>query len=616
MRFAALTLTIGFILAGTAAGATGRDGSASALPQPWRILYSSDWTGPTEIYAVDSSGKAPVGQLTFGREPDCASGGLFACGFISPMPSPNGRFVLYRSVAPYLDLGALWIARADGREPRLLTTTQGCAMWAPDSLHVAYRTGDGVHLINVDGSGEHVVAPPPRWWTDCSAQTSGRPARSPDGRWIAFAATDGIRVTDMRAPSAHFSRLLTHDHGFDLTWSPDSRSLAYIEGQFPGLDSISSRDLRVVGVDGRVRTVVAADHAYGGRIVSLAWTRPPKGTRYRTPEAAPAKLVTSDSDHADGLIERLAADGDHVAYVSCLRVHVWAPAQQTDVTVGGNPLVAATPPAFCDTDPGGRNFDYDLALAGDRVAYATRAGGLSYRWTMSASTLGSATSTVLATGTSSMGIDFPYGVAGMLAGSGPLLVYSYWHTPMSTANILDEEIRRVDADGCPCPVIASNAGPDVPLDVESGRIVAADDKATRVLDAQGGVLVTIPVAPLAAQLTGSDLVLLVRGRLLDYAASSGDLRQTWPLPDVPSGGETGDPNNGRAIPSGVRLALEDAAHGLVTYVLDEQVHVLRLADGKDATVGPGRLARFIAAGLVYADGARIRLIPFDRLPLS
>jgi hypothetical protein len=43
--------------------------------------------------------------------------------------------------------------------------------------------------------------------------------------------------------------------------------------------------------------------------------------------------------------------------------------------------------------------------------------------------------------------------------------------------------------------------------------------------------------------------------------------------------------------------------------------MLRLADGADRVVGPGKLPRFMDAGFVYADGARIRLVPFDRLPL-
>jgi len=33
-------------------------------------------------------------------------------------------------------------------------------------------------------------------------------------------------------------------------------------------------------------------------------------------------------------------------------------------------------------------------------------------------------------------------------------------------------------------------------------------------------------------------------------------------------------------------------------------------------VGAGTLARFMDAGLVYADGARLHVVPYDRLPLS
>jgi hypothetical protein len=49
------------------------------------------------------------------------------------------------------------------------------------------------------------------------------------------------------------------------------------------------------------------------------------------------------------------------------------------------------------------------------------------------------------------------------------------------------------------------------------------------------------------------------------------------------------------------------------YVLDDQVHLLRLADGRDTTIGPGTYARFMNAGLVYADGARIHLVPYEQL---
>ena len=63
------------------------------------------------------------------------------------------------------------------------------------------------------------------------------------------------------------------------------------------------------------------------------------------------------------------------------------------------------------------------------------------------------------------------------------------------------------------------------------------------------------------------------------------------------------------------LRLEDASSGLAAYILDRQVHLLRLSDGADAVVAYGTIARFTDTGLVYADGARIHLVPFDRLPL-
>jgi hypothetical protein len=43
--------------------------------------------------------------------------------------------------------------------------------------------------------------------------------------------------------------------------------------------------------------------------------------------------------------------------------------------------------------------------------------------------------------------------------------------------------------------------------------------------------------------------------------------------------------------------------------------MLRLSDGATAAVASGSLARFFDGGLAYAEGARVRIIPFDRLPL-
>jgi hypothetical protein len=43
--------------------------------------------------------------------------------------------------------------------------------------------------------------------------------------------------------------------------------------------------------------------------------------------------------------------------------------------------------------------------------------------------------------------------------------------------------------------------------------------------------------------------------------------------------------------------------------------VIRLADGHDVFVAAGTTARFFDGGLVYADGSRIRVVPFETLAL-
>jgi hypothetical protein len=53
----------------------------------------------------------------------------------------------------------------------------------------------------------------------------------------------------------------------------------------------------------------------------------------------------------------------------------------------------------------------------------------------------------------------------------------------------------------------------------------------------------------------------------------------------------------------------------VAYVLDGQVHLLRLSDGANVFAAPGSLARFTDTGLVYAAGSSLRLVPYDQLPL-
>jgi hypothetical protein len=109
------------------------------------------------------------------------------------------------------------------------------------------------------------------------------------------------------------------------------------------------------------------------------------------------------------------------------------------------------------------------------------------------------------------------------------------------------------------------------------------------------------------------VVILIAHELRDYDAATGALLHTWPLPDVSAGVDCKSVLN-NTCPA-LRLTLEDAAHGLVAYSPDNQVHLLRLSDGADAIIGPAALARFMDEGLVYANGSKLKLVAYDQLPL-
>src|SRR5262249_1716592 len=149
--------------------------------------------------------------------------------------------------------------------------------------------------------------------------------------------------------------------------------------------------------------------------------------------------------------------------------------------------------------------------------------------------------------------------------------------------------------------------------VHTGGVVARAANGALCPTAAGVRLLSLPVHALGAQFDGSRLVLLVPGELREYDLDSGALLHTTMLPDVESGSECGSPHYcDRRRP---RLMLEDARRGLAAYVLDREVHLRRLVDGADVVIAPASLARFFDGGLVYADGARVSVVPWEQLPL-
>jgi hypothetical protein len=633
-----------------AAGAAPSHAAEAAL----RVLYAGDWTGSMQVFAADPTGRLPLGQVTFGS-PGGACRAPTACGYASPLPSPDGRRVAYRAA------DTLYVADANGAHARAVGEASAAA-WSPDSRTLAYSAPDGVHV------GGRVVlrrpcAGPLRWSPDGAAlallcgrdlvvlrggrartlardavaglawspdgrslaygtsqgiseipAVGGRAralwavgpdlnrvflshlelAFAPDGRTLAFALGGAIRMLDARTLSVRVTRAAGHD----LAWAPDGSRLLFVQGAESGDgSSITTGDVQTVTRDGHIRTVVAAAKPYGGQIVDATWTTVPAGVRYRPPE-------TVVGTFAGGPVQEIAADGSRVAFIACGAVSVWTPATGavTPVSRSGE----------CEA-PYSRQHAYTLGLAGDRVVWFEKGYGLCFQWAASEATLGSAP-VALGNGYGCLGEPPPDGI-GTAVGSGSLLVVSRWHAHFDNGSLAvgSQEIDRVDPAGCPCPALSSSPGPYTPLDVDGGRIVVSGENETRILAADGRVLLTIPVPTLAAQLSGDELVLADGSKLLVYDATTGALRATSQLPLAPAGHDCdlfGDPS----CVQPVRLTIGGFARGLVPYSIFGQIYVLSLAQGGVYSLGPGTLPRFADAGLVYADGSRIHLVPWQHLP--
>jgi dipeptidyl aminopeptidase/acylaminoacyl peptidase len=589
-----------------------------------RILYVSRWSGSQQIYALDPSGRAPLGKVGVGDD---------AIDVFAPFPAPDGGHLVYRSGLAVDDSPhVMWIARSDGSDARALVVPPAsveAAAWSPDSSRLAYIVHElsstlQLRVVDADGSDDHrvltpssacgpilwsadsrhvhlgtcgaVYAPNRRWLAAArgsrlSVAPAAKPAApsfvlhgwepawSPDSRLLAYLNAGGVNVLDTRTGKA---RLLVAGGASHLAWSPDGRTIAYLAVDAPlNADPIAPpADLRTVTLDGRVSVVVHADAPYGGVISDVTWTR--------TPTAAyPTPPVTAGV-YADGNIDALAADGRRVVYAACSKLFSWTPSSGA---LSELPTVIHAP-----TYPGGScvNDIYTIAAAGDRIAYGTIQGGNNRFWTLQA-LAGDGTTQSLGGG------DAQYGAPteGVLAGGDDTLAY--------TAGEAYEAGQSVQLFGGPT-LAASRQNPPQPtlLDIDAHHLLVgrADDVEVFDLSSSDSTLLQLTIAgvpsgipsytlPADMQLAGQHVAIRNGDVLYDYDLT-GRLQHTWP------------------VASGARL--QDGTTDLLAYTAGGELHLLRLTDGLDQTVAAASVARFMDTGLAYANGPHLKLIPVAQLP--
>lgn len=158
--------------------------------------------------------------------------------------SPDDRWLAFYRV----EVGCggpigIWVVRADGSGLRRLGSggRPSPPTWSPEGRHVAFAGTSGIVATELLGRGLDAVTNGPDF----------APAWSPDGKLIAFrrGAAPDAGLWLMNADGSGQRPLVDRLHDVAVpTWSPDSRSIAYVA---PG--SSSSEDVYVIDVgDGKV----------------------------------------------------------------------------------------------------------------------------------------------------------------------------------------------------------------------------------------------------------------------------------------------------------------------------------------------------------------------------
>jgi len=577
--------------------------------------YVAGWSHDGTKLAVDGDD----GVLIYDRDGTLVT--RVPCDFCTTSWAPDGRLVLdeHGSGPSLFDLSTM----------TRTALPEAPIAWSPDGATFAAIRNGSLVALRLDGSGRRTIA------TKVNHDAEVR--WSPDGSRVVYSTGTGPEASEIFVldSDGHRSQLTTTEAGERSSsprWSPDGKTVVYLRGRY-ATDPYSNRDVYAVSAPGGRPVPITTAFPDGGDNDSPGWAT---GAAPPPRQALPSVRLQSRSYWSGAGVGELDSSGTTVAFEAVAPGHSCGPVRLWRALDGR----AMSVPGLCSTSVASPGSEiHDLVLEDERLAwlyrFVDRGEGDDCLFVVRVSSALNGASTfgprnrrrclavswnplegapafhaVYNGGTRYEGDTFEH-----LEGTGSLLVYSAQHHcpygPACDRPATGPETARLFRVARTGPArMASGSLASHPVDVNAGRILLlAPDGDLLLMDRRGRLGTRFGFAQGVvedAMLDGSTLVAVTSDELAVIDIATGERRATWPIDSA-----LGPPPR-----------LEGLQAGIAVYATGVALHLVRLADGRDAVVeidhqgGPTH-ARLEPAGLYYSYNkthsrrpGRIAFVPF------